>query len=275
MLSSAATSAIAQGVVLIYALTAIAFGAAGFALTGRLFPRASSTDLLLLHAASLVWFTEGVYALYPFVQIESVAMRLRCWNTVSLAKLVAAAFLLFRAGELLSLARFIAAMEILYALAVLLASYGLREDRRSVPRPHEHSRLLVFAQGSHAATAGPFGIAIALFPAVVAGAMTGVDVAEPSVAFDAALALGALESTMTVAYALSAIYSQSETSRHFSRCSVVSRLLAAAALVGAYFAGVGHAKALGGVGPGIVSALMTAVALYRSTRSDDNNSKLH
>jgi hypothetical protein len=264
---------LAQFIVFCYSLTAICCGAACFVLTARFFPSASSTDLLLLHAASLVWFTEGLYAAYPFVQIDSVAMRLRFWNTVSLAKLIAAAFLLFRAGELLNLARFIAAFEILYAVAVISASWGLRDDRRPA-RPPTFSRLLVFAQGSHAATAGPFGVAITLFPAVVAGAMTGVDVAEPSVAFDAALALGALESTMTVAYALSAIYSQSETSRHFSRCSVVSRLFAAVALIGAYLAGVGHAKALGGVGPGIVSALMTAVALHRSSRSSDDSKSL-
>lgn len=257
-----------DAVIALYSLTAMLCGSVSFLFTARLFPLASPTDLLLLHAASLVWFTEGLYAAYPFLAIANRASRVRFWNTVSLAKLVAAALLIARSGPLFALASFIAAFETLYAIAVLVASSSQsmsEPDGQSPPSP-PFSRLLVFAQGSHAATAGPFGAAIALFPAAVAGLLTGVPVAEPSVAFDAALALGALESTMTIAYALSALYSQRETSRHFARCSVVSRLVAAAALLGAYLLGAGHAKALGGVGPGIVSALMTAVALRQQRR---------
>jgi hypothetical protein len=259
-----------DAVVAFYSLIAMSCGFIGFFFTSRLFPFASSTDLLLLHASSLVWFTEGLYAAYPFVAIADKSSRVRFWNTVSLAKLVAAVLLIARAGPLFALASFIAAFESLYAIVVIFGASQLAVEQSALA-PVSFSLLLVFAQGSHAATAGPFGAAIALFPADVAGLLTGVAVGVPSVAFDAALALGALESTMTIAYALSAVYSQRETSQQFARCSVVSRLVAAVALLVAFALGVGHAKALGGVGPGIVSALLTAIALrqQRSTSKID------
>ena len=67
--------------------------------------------------------------------------------------------------------------------------------------------------------------------------------------------LGALEFTMTAAYAASAFF-DGEEHVAFARISIVSRTLAAVALLT-----LGHPLALGGVPFGILSATATAIAL--------------
>jgi hypothetical protein len=125
----------------------------------------------------------------------------------------------------------------------------------AIAAARQENKWLKLAQGAHAVFGGGFGVVVACLPWL---AMKYVDGGREDW-YDAVF-LGSLESTMTVAYGMSAMFDGDEH-RRFVYCSCLSRTIAAIALFV-----WGHELARGGVYFGILSVVATLYALRRDSR---------